>query len=325
MFHYEDTLDVLIDFKHMSPKKRRKIILELFSDKDFIKWLFQPDNIPNLTEIVTDFYTEFTKPYTMKAMVDAIDYDGPREFDRNIATFLTSVANIAIQNNNDILEELEDARKSGDISRSESREVCDKIENINETVADLLKMARKIIKRDAIRLSRDSRLPKYITISAFTSIPDPMYIDTFKIGYYLNNLFSTVYSEVDENGEFERNVKWKVFFREIFGKENLADVATFILLEGTHRIDQYVNSDDVRRCWDSLTAFALTELDKSPSDLRNQMLDLYIKRLDRMFANRAFDLRVDLRRLDPNLYPRLTETLGKYVGKIASIIKRATK
>ena len=323
MFKYKKTLDVLQDIPRMSSKQRRRVMTELLYDEDFMKWLFQPDDIPNLTEVVTAYYTELTRHVTMKAIIDAIEYEGHREFDRSTATFLTSIANIAINNNNDLLEEVDEARRSGDLSKSQTRDVVDKVENVNITIAKLLKTARRIIKKKALVLAKESRLPKYITISAYTSVPDPKYVDTFKIGYYLNNLLSTIYSEVDENGDFERNPKWRAFFKEIFGKNNLADVATFILLEGVHRIDQYENSEDVHLCWNSLTNFALEELDESPAGLRNQMLDLYIKRLDRMFSNRAFDLRVDLRDLDSDLYPRLAETLGKYVGKIASIIKRA--
>lgn len=322
MFNYERALDVLRDFKRFSRKKRRKVIANLFFDDDFMEWLFQPEDIPNLAEVVGDFYAEFTKPQTMQAMIDCIDYEGIHEFDRCHATFLTTVANIAIQNNNDVLEELEIARKAGDISRKSSNEAVDRIDDINGIVATLLKRSRKIIKRDAVKLSRDSRLPRYITISALTSIPDPKYIDTFKIGYYLNNLFTTIYSDVEENGEFEEGVKWRVFFKEIFGKENVVEVATFILLEGVHRINKYDNSRDVKECWDTLTMFALNELNDAPTQLRNQMIELYIKRLDKMFSNKAFDLRVNLLKLDDDLFPKLVDTINKYADKIVSILKR---
>lgn len=322
MFNYERTLDVLRDFKHFNSKKRRKIIANLFFDDDFIEWLFQPSDIPNLAEIVGDFYVEFTKPQCMQAMIDCIDYNGIHEFDRSIATFLTTVANIAIQNNNDVLKELEIARRSGDISRKESNSAVAKIDSINGLVATLLKRSRKIIKRDAVRLSRESRLPRYITISALTSIPDPKYIDNFKIGYYLNNLFSTIYNDVERNGEFEDTVKWRVFFKEIFGKENVVEVATFILLEGVHRVNKYENSRDVKECWDTLTTFALNELNDAPTQLRNQMIELYIKRLDKMFSNKAFDLRVNLLKINDDLFPKLAGTINKYADKIVKILDK---
>ena len=70
MFDYDKTLDVLRDFKRMNPKKRRKIMTALFYDDTFMEWLFQPKSVPNLTEMVTDMYSEFTKPMVMQAMID---------------------------------------------------------------------------------------------------------------------------------------------------------------------------------------------------------------------------------------------------------------
>jgi hypothetical protein len=300
-------------------------MITLFYDEDFMKWLFQPDKAANLTEMVSDMYAEFTKDHTMQAMIDAIDYEGASEFTRSHATFLTTVANIAIQNNNEFLKEIELGRKNGDYSRKESSRLCEGVNEINETVARLLKRARRIVKRDATILARDSRLPKYITMAAFTSVPEPKYIDRFKIGYYLNNLFNTIYSDVEENGEFERGVRWREFFKEVFGKNNVVEVATFVLLEGVHRIDKYRNSEDVRECWDSLTTFALKELNDSPEQVRQQMIELYIKRIDRMFSNKAFDLRVNLTDLDEDSFPKLVKTVDKYADKIVSILSRGSK
>lgn len=322
MFDYERTLDVLRDFKHLSTKKRRKVMLSLFYDEDFIRWLFVPEKCANLTEMVSDIYAEFTRNETMQAMIDAIDYEGEREFDRSHATFLTTVANIAIQTNNDMLKEIEIGRKAGDYTRKESSRLVEQIDDINDTIARLLKRARRIVKREAAEIARESRLPKYITMAALTSVPNPKYVDKFKIGYYLNNLFNTIYSDVEENGQFDRGVKWAVFFREIFGKNNVVEAATFVLLEGVHRIDKYENSRDVRECWDSLTTFALKELNDAPDQIRNQMIELYIKRIDKMFSSKSYDLRVNLLKIDDFSFPKLVDTIDKYADKITSIVSR---
>ena len=322
MFDYDKTLDKLKDFKHISPKKRRKVIKNLFYNEDFISWLFQPEKVPNLTEMVSDMYAEFTKPVCMKAMIDAVKEEGYYEFTRSHATFMYSVANIAIQGNNEMLNEIAKEKKEGNISRSEANRVADRIDDANEIIASLLKVSKKIIKRDAIRLSRSCRLPRYITIAALTSVPEPKYVDRFKIGFYLNNLFNTIYSDVEANGEFERGVKWRVFFKEVFGSDNVVEAATFVLLEGVHRIDRYKNSEDVKECWDTLTSFALKELNDAPNQIRQQMIELYIKRIDKMFKNRSFDLRVDLTELNKNKFPDLFKTVEKYTDKIVSILKK---
>ena len=325
MFDVENTIDLLQDFKRINPKKRRKAIKGLFYDEVFLEWLFQPKKVPNLNAQVTAMYTEFTKPIVMRAIIDAVKEEGYHEFTRTHSTFLFSVANIAIQGNNEMLEEVEKKKKSGEMSSKDARKILERVEDSNEVIAKLLKVSRKIIKRDATELARRSRLPRYVCITALHSVPEPQYVDRYKIGFYLNNLLNSIYSEVEENGEFENGVRWKEFFREIFGKDNVVEAATFILLEGVHRIDKYKNSDDVRECWDTLTSFALRELNSAPQNLRQQMIELYIKRIDKMFQNRSFDLRVDLLDISDRQFPDLVKTVEKYTDKIVSILSRGKK
>jgi len=322
MFDYEMALDVLRDFKYMGKKKRRRMIRSLFYDDDFIEWMFQPKKVPNLNEIVSSMYAEFTKPFVMEAIVDVIEDEGYREFTRSHATFLTSIANIAIDANNNEINDIEEKRKAGDYSRREAMRLVDEIKDINIIIADLLKCARKIVKRDAINIAKQCRLPKYIAVTALTSIPEPKYIGKYQIGFYLNNTLNTIYSEVEQNGEFERNVKWRDFFRHVFGKDNVIEAATFVLLEGVNRVNKYKNSDDVRECWDSLTNFALEELNNSPQQLREQMIELYIKRIEKMFLNKSFDLRVNLMDIDESIFPKLADTITKYADKIVKILKK---
>lgn len=323
MFDYDKTLSILQDFKHISSKKQKKLIKGLLYDDTFIEWLFQPKQVPNLKETVSAMYAQFTKPMVMEAIVEAIKDEGYHEFTRSHATFLFSVANIAIQGNNEMLEDINQKKKNDEISGKEARRLSDKIEESNEIIASLLKVAKKIIKRDATALARESHLPKYICMTALHSIPEPKYIDKYKIGFYLNNLFNSIYSEVEENGEFEEGVRWRAFFKDIFGKDNVVEAATFVLLEGVHRIDKYKNSKDVKMCWDSLTSFALKELNDAPQQLRQQMIELYIKRIDKMFANKSFDLRVDLTDISERAFPNLVETIEKYTDKITNILSKS--
>ena len=322
MFDYDKTLRVLQDFKKLSSKKQRKVMKSLFYDETFIEWLFQPKKVPNLKETVSAMYEQFTKPMVMEAMVEAVKDEGWSSFNRSHATFMFSVANIAIQGNNDMMEEITQKKKDGDISIKEAKRLINKLDDSNEIITDLLKVAKKIIKRDANILARESHLPKYVCMTALHSIPDPKYIDRDKIGFYLNNLLNSIYSEVEENGEFENGVRWKAFFKEVVGKSNVSEAATFILLEGVHRVDKYANSKDVKVCWDSLTTFALRELNDAPNQIRQQMIELYIKRIDKMFANKSFDLRVDLTDISEKLFPNLVETIGRYTDKITSILTR---
>lgn len=320
MFDYESTIDILRDFKRMSGKKKRRIMRAMLFDDSFMEWIFQPKKVANLTEYVSDMYAELTKTSTMEVIVDVVKDEGYHEFNRSHATFFYSIANIAIQGNNDMQNKILEDKRNGDMSSREVKRLLGKIDESNEIIADLLKVGRKIIKRDANKIARDSRLPRYITVAALTSVPEYKYVDHFKIGFYLNNLFNTIYSDVNENGDFDRGVKWKVFFKEIFGKDNVVEVATYILLEGVHRIDKYENSDDVHDCWDSLTSFALKELNDAPTKIRDQMIELYMKRISKMFKNKSFDLRVNLKDVDEGLFPNLCNTIEKYSDKLVQII-----
>lgn len=325
MSEHDMNIDVLQNFKKLGRKKRRKFIQQLLYDRDFIKWLFQPEKTADLTQIVEDLYKELTKPIVMESIIDAIEYEGYSEFNRSHATFLTTICNIAIDKNNEMLKEYDKAKRNIDISRSKLRSWANGIDYSNELIVKLLKRSRRIVKREATCTAKDARLPKYITLAAYTSIPEPKYVDRFKIGFYLNNLLTTIYSDVEENGEFMETVRWKMFFEDIFGKENVVECATFILLEGVHRIDKYRNSDDVMCCWDSLTDFALAELNKAPDTIRDQMVDLYTKRLDKMFSNKSFDLRTNLLELPKAIFPNLWKTVQKHVERLTDILLKGTK
>lgn len=318
----DEIIEILQNFKRLSRKKRRKFFTTLLFDKQFIKWLFQPEKTANLTQIVEDMYKELSKPVAMESLISVIDYEGYSEFNRSHATFFTTICNLAIDKNNEELKEYDRVKKDPGVPRMRLRGWADSIDRSNMLTATLLKKARKIVKRQASSTAKDASLPRYITIAAYTSIPESKYVDRFKIGYYLNNLLNTIYSDVEENGEFLDDVNWKKFFGDVFGKENVVECATFILLEGVHRIDKYRNSRDVMYCWDSLTEFALAELNKAPDNTREQMIELYIKRLDKMFSNKSFDLRTNLLDVPKLIWPNLWKTVQKYATKLGEILSR---
>lgn len=322
MFNYEKTMRQMKDIENMSSKKQKKVIRGLFFDDTFTEWLFQPPKEPNLNDLVEKLYIQFTKPAAMAAIVAVIKDEGYDEFNRSHATFLYSIANVAISENNDILNDISKQKKAGELSNKEARRLMDDIDDANEIIASLLKCIKKINKNKAKKLAKASSLPTYICASALHSVPEPKLVDRFKIGFYLKNMLNTIYSDVEQNGEFDEDVDWKVFFREIFGKDNVSEVATFILLEGVNRIDKYKNSVDVKICWDTLTSFALKQLNDSPQALRTQMVELYLKRIDKMFANRSFDLRVNLMDLSKKKFPNLVETVEKYADRLNAILTR---
>jgi uncharacterized protein YqkB len=323
MFDYDRTLHYLEKIGKMSHDKEQHFFDKLFHDDSFIDWLFAPEASPDLADQVTKMYAQFVRPKSIKALVDFFNDSDLRDFNRSHATLLYSISNVAIKTANDKIDEIKKARDDGRINRNESEDMNDKIIRYNKRIAELLKIAKHIIKKDAKELSSNSGISKTICQIALYSVPQTKYVDRFKLGRYLSNLLDCIYSEVEAEKFWPgSSARWRIFFKIIFGKENTINVATFILLEGVHRIDKYENSHDVKSCWNSLTMFALRELEDAPDALRSQMVEIYIKRLDKMFANSAYDIRFNLLGTDTSIFPKLAETVKTYAPKISAIMNR---
>jgi hypothetical protein len=120
---------------------------------------------------------------------------------------------------------------------------------------------------------------------------------------------------------FGKEKSYSELFTYLFGEDKLCDVAMFVLLEGVHRLNKY-NNPDIRKVWDSITDWALHQLESSPEILRNQMIELYIKKVSKMFENDSYDLRCDLLKLSKDLFPNLVASIDKYRTKIKEITKK---
>ena len=69
----------------------------------------------------------------------------------------------------------------------------------------------------------------------------------------------------------------------------------------------------------------MTELDKAPDNVRRQMIELYVKRIDRIFRNGSGPrLRVDLLSV-PAAFQNLAETVSHYTDRIARITRASAK
>lgn len=322
-FTYKNTMDILTD-KKLSTNKVLKHLKHIFLDEKFMEWLFNPQKgNSELTNQVMTLYGEFVQPRTIKLLIKLVQEEGD-DYGRNQATFLMSLCSAAIANNNQRIKNAQDDKKNGNLSGRDYRDEMDDAEDNKEKIEKLYKMTKTIVKNDAKRLSRDTNLSKEICRIGYFNVPEPKYVDRYKIGFYLNTLLAAIYAEVSEEGRFDTDVDWKEYFKNIFGKDNVFEVATFVLLEGVNRIDKYNNNGAVRDCWESLTSFALKQLDNAPDQIRSQMVELYIKRIDKMFANRSYDLRVNMMDLSDYKFPNLAKTVDRYKDKIMNILKRGS-
>ena len=213
-----------------------------------------------------------------------------------------------------------------EIGESEYNRNLKKLEAYKDDLSEILSMARRIVKPKAKSLARKTGLPKEICISALFTVPGSNYVDTYKNGFYLKTLLGNLYGFVNYNyADFDVDfdeIDWEEFFRTLFGRERIADISSLILLEGVGRINSYENEREVRACWDAITHFALKSLNKAPESIRDQMIELYLKRLNKMLADRNIDLRVDLRMIDEFRFENLVNTVAKYKAKIDDIMSK---
>lgn len=326
MFNFNEFTHFLKNVSNMSSERAERILIEdYFTNKDFAGALFNPSDSDNIAEYVSALYKVTAKPRVMKLFINAVSEYGPEKLDRWVGTYLYSVASFNLDALNASLKKTQDDFDDDKINHNQYKRQNQDADEILEITKKLNKIAGKVVKSEAKIIAKKSGLDKEFVKYALKTNPDPKYINSNRIGYFLNQLLNELYTELDEDkcDEDIRDIDWKYFFRSVYGKENVLDVATFVLLEGAHRTSGF-KSQNVRKIWDSLTAYALDTLENADAPSRNQMIELYLKRIEKMFANGSFDLRVDLRTIPTNDFPRLTQALEKYKERLDNAFKTKT-
>lgn len=327
MFSYDEGIHLLSKLDDANYGKRKRRLVGMISSDDFLKWVYIPaDGQPVSAQQFTELQKYLVTSQNIRAIaegLDDIDYD----VDRSVATFLNALCGSAVDAYNKQSQILADERKKNTISGKNAKNLEDKLETYRSDIEYLAKSAKRIVRRQVRELARRTRLDKKLCRLGYWYVPGPKYLTRNRIGVFLRELLSAIYDEVAEDGfmEHHRGPDWKAYFSEIFGKNNTPSVATFILLEGVNSVNRYKGTPSmspVRDCWDSLTDYALRELNDAPDEMRNQMIELYLKRIDRQFRNKRVDLRVDLRNL-PHEFKDLAKTVSKYTDRISNILDRA--
>ena len=323
--------DIFNDCRRTSTSRgTNRRMLDLISDRDFLHAVFCPDTRQpdEFNSCLTDMYNAASKKSTIRVLANTLaDYGFSHMQRRTTAVFITTIINMGMAGVNGDAQELGRLQDHGEISERNFDAQMDKIERTHDALYDLLEYTRKLVKTEARALSRNSNLPKKICTMALTTVPEPEFVDSYKIGYYLNSVLSNIYGYYDVTGEstdFEEEVDWERFFRAVFGKNRVPDVASLILMENPNRIAKYNQHPlDVEGCWNSLTDFALTNLNRSTSDVRDHMIELYLKRLNAITGE--FDLRIDLRDLDDLRFENLCRTVRRYKSKFDEVLNKARK
>lgn len=307
---------------------RRKLI-QTITDRDFIAALFRPNidksyGKEEAAAKITQVYDVASRRKTIHAIAEALNDYGYGGMTRTTAVFLVTLVNLGMATIDAKASDLGRQKDHGEINGHEFDRQMERLDNYQDDLHDILRIAKKIVKSKARDLAEQTGLPRELCASALFTVPGPEFLDQYKIGFYLKTLLGNLYGFVDMDpdafGTDFDEVNWKYFFSVVFGKTRLPDVASLILLEGAESIDRYKNRHDVKECWDSLTTFALKVLDRAPESIRDQMIELYLKRLNKMLADHAIDLRIDLRDIDEFRFENLVETVDKYRSKIDKIM-----
>ena len=333
MFDYDKLTKKLGKFSELSNKKQGKVLETIFCSDDFRDWFYgmgeNANDQPMTKPMVTKIFAALANPVTMKRVTKFIKNKTSEDFDHNACSIGFLIVEQAIEASNNANREISEGYKNGELASKEAKEYKAKSEQYSEYVADLMSALKDKARPEVKEICKKTNLPKGMVFTTYFMIPGRKYIPKHKIGMYVNQLLQEIYKWTGNSGlEDVSSIKWGSYFGNFFGSEMTSSAAISILLEGVRRIDSYRDTeyfDNVREVWDSLTNFALSELDRAPENIRRQMIELYLKRIDRIFRNgNGPRLRVDMLNI-PNNFQQLADTVSRYTERIARITKSGSR
>lgn len=324
---YEKAITKLNSFKDLSKEKQIKLLKKVLTDEDMLKWQFDPgqNKQPYSGEMFNKLYKAMCMPVVMRAYEPMYDHYGKETFTRSSIVVLHTILTYALNTHNSMITNYKEEMQSSG-HNAETKDMKNRCEKYAEYLDTLKGIIQKLIKPYVKSLSSETGLSKDIIFKALMVAPEIKYIPQQRITSTTIHLLEEMYSEANVSGFPARGVgvNWKSLFKTIFGYENIPSVAVSILLEGAHHIDKYRDSDNlicVRDCWDSLTKYALDELENCPDNVRSQMLELYLKKAENLINRRngrPTDLRVNLTRL-PSEFRNLVRTVDFYKSQFDGI------
>ena len=324
---YEKAISKLEKFTELSKEKQVKLLKKILTDDEMLKWQFDPgqNKQPYTGEMFNKLYKAMAMPAALKTYEPMLNRYGKETFTRSSIVILHTVLTYALEIHNSMIESYKNEVATTGANK-ETKDMKNRVEKYAEHLDSLKGVIQKLVKPWLKSLSSDTGLSRDIIFKALMVAPEVKYIPQQRITSTTVHLLEEIYSEANISGFPAKGsgVHWKPLFKTIFGVENIPSVAVSILLEGAHHIDKYRDSDNlicVRDCWDSLTKFALNELEECPDKVRSQMIELYLKKAENLINRRngrPTDLRVNLTRL-PNEFRNMIRTVDFYKNQFDSI------
>lgn len=329
MFKYDKVIGKLEKFSERSKDKQRELLKKILTKEEYLTWQFDPgqNHQAYTNEMVSKFYRLLAYPSPMRVYGTLLDHYDKSTFSRSSIVVLNAILTFALQENNVMVQNVKDEFEANG-SSVEYKDMEARTKKYAERIDELKALIEKLVKPYLKELSSETGLSRDMIYRALMVAPEPKYIPKHRITPITMHLLEELYSEASLTGFPRNGVKWRPLFVELFGVENLSSVAVSILLEGVHDIDQYRESKNlgaVRDCWDSLTMFALTELENTNDNVRAQMIDLYIKKAENKIARRQgrpITFRVNLSRLGRE-FNNLSRTVKLYENNFNRIFNTA--
>lgn len=324
---YEKAITKLEKFNELSKEKQMKLLKKILTDTEIVKWQFDPNMNKSVYsgEMYHRLYKQMAMPAALRTYEPMVDHYGKEAFNRTSIVIMNTILTYAVEISNSMRRNYNSEITSSG-ANAETKDMRNRITKYDEHADSLKNVINKLIKPYVKTLASETNLDKNMLHKALMLTPEVKYCPQQRITSFVIQLLEELYSDANE-GHFPENgtaVRWRPLFKSIFGGENIPSVAVSILLEGAHHIDKYRGSSNillVRDCWDSLTKYALDELEHCPDNLRNQMLELYLKKAENLITRRhgrPTDLRVNLTRL-PKEFKNTIRSVDFYRSQFASI------
>lgn len=327
MFDYDKAMKKLGKFGELPEKKKKKLFTTIFAEPEFRQWMFgvgdQKDAQPMNPTMVQKIFSALARPDVVKALTSYID-ENSNKLDRTSYTLAFMVVDQGIEEANRANGEVYEESKNGNLSVKDTKSYKQKSEVYLENLAKLMAIIKERCAGEVKDICRKANLPKGLVYTTFFIVPGREFIPKYKITMYMNQILREIYKYTEANGmESIQSIRWGNLFGNFFGMELTTSAAVAVLLEGVKRIEPYQDSENfnnVKSVWNSLTNFALSELDNAPENIRKQMIELYIKKLNNIAKNGNMPtLRVDILEL-PKSFANLSDTVSRYSNKINSIV-----
>ena len=330
MFDYEKVIKKLSKSEDdYSKKKRKKLFTNLFHSDEFKEWIYgininEKDRDKDTREDLELFLDVISKPINIKSFISYMNDTNFDDFDHTCACIAYMFLENSVDTLNHLKNDMNERYRNGSLNSKNVKLYEEKANAYSKLIEKMAETITDKVSPDVKRISKRANLPKNFIRSLYFIVPGTRFVPKYRIGTYMDYILKEIYTYTGKNGlENISLINWHNYFEDVFNPKQTGSTAIAILMEGVRRIDDYQDLeyfDNVREIWDSLTDYAMREMDSLPEGVRRQMIEIYMKKIDKVFRNgHGPTLRVNLLQV-PVEYENLANTMNRYMHRLSKII-----